>query len=528
MDQALTDLQTKLRSLFRTFNREGDPESGLYEPELAALQKTFGTDLINMLNRVLIGLAGESYPPIPSAETLSGTIFYLASNGSGGYQWNQIAVADVQAAADLVQFEADIQAAVLAQTQAIVDAISEDAPFNERYDDDTALLADLSQPDGAFGIDMTNLVIYRKSGAEGTGSWAVHSNILDAFAGTASAQDISDVNGRVDAAEQRLNAAEAVLRRLQTFHPTAAPVWDSLPVAIINQTQTGQVFDLDTYVSDADSPPENLTFTLIDALPAGFSQSGDRGEIISKVDTSIVARVDVTIRVTDESGNTADAEMRLEAYEDGNPPTEAPILASIPNLGVVEGNPIPARDHLNDIANLANCAQPVTVTATVTPAGSGYTVTGNSRGGTATPGAVGTYQVITRAEADDGQFQERVSQFTITEAPAPTFAQPPNRVAAQGAAAIVVDLGQFLSDPNTPNSELAPTLVVNGGPGAVGVSGLVLSIPTSQAGNFRMTATVTNRAGKSASRSFDITIYVIGGGSTGGGGGGGTVVIQRY
>ena len=102
-------------------------------------------------------------------------------------------------------FEGTIDSEIAAAVASIIAGISDDAPFNERFADEATLLADLDYPAGAYAIDMETLVIYRKTGASGSGAWVVHSNILDAFPGTASAGDVTAVNARINDAEAEID-----------------------------------------------------------------------------------------------------------------------------------------------------------------------------------------------------------------------------------------------------------------------------------------------------------------------------------
>ena len=63
----------------------------------------------------------------------------------------------------------------------------------------------------------------------------------------------------------------ARLRRLETFHPPVAPVFAGNTRYNILAGSSGVIVDLNTLVTDPDSPPANRVFTALDALPTGFT-----------------------------------------------------------------------------------------------------------------------------------------------------------------------------------------------------------------------------------------------------------------
>ncbi len=512
---AIADLQSKLRNLFRTYFRDGDPQSGLNEPDIAAIRSVFGTDLPNILARTLTGTSGSQYPEIPANAAIRGKLFYLNSDGTA---WNVTNAADVARAAELVAFEDEIDTQIAAAVAAVIGGISEDAPFNERFDDEATLLANLNFPAGAFAIDMETLVIYRKTGASGAGSWVVHSNILDAFPGTASDADITAVNARVDEIEADIVTINRQLARLNVAVPPAPPFWRQITPVIVDESFTGTVRDLGEFVDDADSPIGNLTFTAPSGLPSGFSIVGRN--LVKTSGSGVVTRASHPIRVTDETGNIANASIIIESYAAGEPSGQPPVWLALPPINIAVGNSYSfsiegfVNDPDTDIEDLA-------LTGSSTGAGVGINdETKFVQVGAITPGS---YTLTLTVTDPEGNAATITHPYTVRAAEPPMIASIPSRAGQVGGAPIVVDLNIYASDANTPLSELGTSLQFSNAPAGTtkgGTNNLVLTIPVAATTIRVVSVTITNRANQIASRSFDLTILAADPGGGGGGGGG--------
>lgn len=514
MQAAIADLQIKFRNLFRTYFRDGDPQSGLNEPDLEQIRVAFGTSLIAILARQLVGPVGAEYPEFPASAALAGKLFFLDTTGESP-AWGLIPAADVARAAELVDFEATIDAEIAAAVADIIAGISDSAPFNERFADEATLLADLDYPEGAYAIDMEDLVIYRKTGPSGAGSWVVHSNILDAFPGTASAADLTAVNGRVDDAEAEIVTIKRRLDRLDTAVPPIPPVWQLLPPVIVDETFTGTVRDLAAYVDDADSPDENLVFTAPGGLPAGFSIVGRN--LVKTSSSGVVARGTYALTVTDESGNAAtNGSIIIEAYSEGVPPGLPPSWLTLPPLNTTLGTSgvlffgVYLNDPDTDLADI-DCYL-------AAPVAGIEVVSAEKRLNFASSLSLGVHTFTVVAEDPEGNTASVTHTVTVSAASAPVISSIPSRSGQVFGAPVVVDLNSYVSDANTPLPELGTSLVFSNAPTGTtkgGTNNLVLTIPVAAATVRTITVTVTNRAGLSASRTFDITIFPA---DTGGGG----------
>ena len=525
MNAAVTQFQTQIRHVLRTYFRDGDPQSGLNEPDLAILRNALGTLLTGILARAPIGPAGATYPELPAPAAFNGKLIALNLSGPTP-SWTLIDSERVEQAANLVDFEGTIDAEIAAAVADIIAGISDDAPFSERFPDEATLLADLDYPEGAYAIDMETLVIYRKTGASGTGAWVVHSNILDAFPGTASAEDIDDLNERVDDVDAEIVAIKLRLNRLDAAVPAIPPVWRLIPAAIVDETFTGTVVDLAAYVDDADSPVENLVFTAPGGLPSGFSIDGRN--LVKTSTSGVVERASFALTVTDESGNAAtNGSIVIEAYPEGEPPGLPPSWLSLPPLNTTLGTSgvlffgIYINDPDTDLADI-DCylADPVTGIEVVSA---------EKRLNFASTLPLGVHTFTLVAEDPEGNIATMTHTVNVSAAAAPVIAPLPPRFGQVFASPITLDLNGYVSDANTPLSELGTSLVFSNAPAGTtkgGTNNLVLTIPVSSATQRTVSVTVTNRAGLSASAPFELTIVPFNAG--GGGGGGGDIRLDPY
>lgn len=502
MQSAIVSLKNNLTRLFRTYVVDGTPETGLNEPNIEELRSVLGTQLPEILDRCLIGPTGDSYPEFPADTDLDGKLFYL---NLAEERWDTILASTVQAAADLANMQVTIQDAVDAAAQAIIDGLSDSAPFDARFDDEATLTADLAFDADAFAIAMDTLRIFKKSGASGAGSWALHSSVLDSFAGTASAQDITDVNARVDTVEADLSDKEKRLARLERLSPAIAPIWEPVPDQNFEEATTGLLINFLPFITDPDTLGSDLVVTAVTALPAEMEIQNNT-QLTATSGIQILAETTYTFRVTDESGNTADMDLPIEVFAIGNAPNQRPSFSTIPALSVVQGNAIPPRNYRDDVQDPDTNDTDLIFTQTVDAAsGMILEVDGFTRGGAA--GTPGTYTVTMRAQDLDGLEDETTYQFVVEAANGPDWSPIGPRVAVRNTSPVVFDYAQFLTDPNTPVQDLQ--LTISGAPGGTTVDGLVVTVPTATLGLFTITAEVTNNAGVSASIEHQVSIILI-------------------
>lgn len=290
------------------------------------------------------------------------------------------------------------------------------------------------------------------------------------------------------------------LQRLEGFHPASAPVIAPIPPVSLEDGDTGLLIDFATFVTDADTPAGNLSYSLTN-LPAGFTFTGSE---LSADAPGITAQTVVTLTVTDELGNSDARNFNLEVYAVGATPIYPPTLGALPDLSITAGEPIPIRDLQNDVVDADNTAEEQTFSVTVDEL-SGLTVSADGElGGNAR--LPGTYAVTVKVTDPDLQEDTSVFSFTVLQAPPPQWAPIYPQNTTKGAAAYVMDVGEFLSDEFTPNSEMAEDVVWEDLPAGTSTNGLVLTLPTSTAGVFTIGAIARNRAGEQRRKTFQYVV----------------------
>ena len=367
MQTALTDIQSEIRNLFRQYQVDGDPNTGLNHPDITRLRAVFGTSLITLLSRSLLGPEGVDYPTFPATGALSGNVAYLFDN-NGTLEWALISATDIARAAELVDFEGSITAEVQAAAAQVVADIQDDAPFNERYDTENDLTADLNFPDGAIAIAFDTMRIFKKSGASGEGSWsALAVQPLATLPGSASLADLQALEARVVALEASLEGVSnlaARIDRLDGFHPFQAPVWDDDIPQITGPANSPIVpLDLSEYVTDGDSA--ELTFVATGLL-AGLSLNGN---VISGTPTEFGPERDVALSVTDVNGQRDDTTVLLRIYDPDAPAPNPPVWTQVPNQTVIVGSQITPINYASFLAQSIDDVNTITVAITGQPSG---------------------------------------------------------------------------------------------------------------------------------------------------------------
>lgn len=309
--------------------------------------------------------------------------------------------------------------------------------------------------------------------------------------------------------ETQLGSFLKRLARLETFHPAIAPVIAPMPSVGIEDGESGVVIDFADYVTDTDSPPENLNYALT-GLPAGFTLTGT--ELFADA-PGLTPQTDVTLTVTDESGNETSRIFKLEVYAIGATPVFPPTFGNLPNINQLHSSQIQPRDLRNDVSDPDHPDTDLTFSILGDPT-HGVTVTPDGLlGGFAGP--PNTYTVTIQVADPDGQTATSSFTLTTTAAAAPEWQAIPGRTVSKGAPAIVVDLAQFVGDPVTPDVELALTAQFTGLPSGATTNGLKVTLPTGTQGAFRIGCTVTNRAGHQATTAFDYVVTLFQGGFPG-------------
>jgi hypothetical protein len=360
---------------------------------------------------------------------------------------------------------------------------------------------------------METLVIYRKTGASGTGSWVVHSNILDAFPGTASAEDVAEVSDRVADVETALTSLTKRVSRLDRLSPPVVPRWSQLPLIKIEAGTTGVVFNFAPYITDPDSLVEDLYIVLTEPLPPGLSIVG-----LTMVAASVpvAARHNYGFRIFDESGQFHGATAEIIVYAEGSEPLAPPIWAPLPSISIPVGNEF----SIDVEAFITDADTPIEdLDLSGSSTGSGVSFNNEDKRIAITGVAAGSFTLTATVTDPQGNVATIVHPYTVAGAPAPSIDSIPSRSGLVGLGPVVVDLNAYARDQNTPLGELGTSLSFSNAPAGTtkgGTNNLVLTIPTTAATVRVVTVTITNRAGLVATRSFDLTIFA----STGGGGGG--------
>jgi hypothetical protein len=339
--------------------------------------------------------------------------------------------------------------------------------------------------------------------------------------GAFSDADWLEVVTTAEVTADQFNRALLRISRLDQFHPPAAPVLGPLPNRAVEEGFSGEVVDLADYLTDSDSDPDWIIWN-VSGLPDGFSLDGS---VIMAAAPAITAPATISVYAEDESGLvSATRTFTLEAYEEGVTPTVAPVFGTIAPYSVPRGNPILARNHKLDVLDADSDADDLTVTGSISPAGSGVTFTGGVRGGTA--GAVGTYAAsltVTDEASNEGLGSYAI---TITDPPAPVLTGLPfggSRTVIVNSAPVVIDLSLYFTDANTPYAEFGTPVspygaapVLTGAPFASSVSGVTLTLTTSIIGPYRPKVVLKNRAGKTVTIEFDFIVIAFTGGIGGG------------
>lgn len=305
----------------------------------------------------------------------------------------------------------------------------------------------------------------------------------------------------------------ARLRRLESFHPPVAPVFGAARTYQVEAGTTGTIVDLNTLVTDTDSPPENRFFEALGALPTGFTLTGS---VISFAAPPIQAPLAVTFRVTDESGQTATIVLTLHAFDGASPPVTPPTFGALSVLSLQQGVAMTTLNVRSAIIAGTTPLPQLTITADTVPAG--LTAIDGVLSGT--PTVNGSFVIVWTAMDAFGNEVSYAQTLIIAAAAAPVWASIPSTTMYAGSALPPVRYDQYLNPGAYAAS--AVTLSVSGVPLGASLTSRELRGVISLQGTYTVTVTATNPAGQSASIQHIINVLAEGSGSIGGGGGGGS------
>lgn len=188
-------------------------------------------------------------------------------------------------------------------------------------------------------------------------------------------EGIQGVLDAITAAELRITGVEAAvsgagnivarLNRLDELFPPAAPVWQSLPSVEVLQGEAMTPFDLNPYVSDADSSVLVISAT---GLPAGLSVVNG---ILQGTTGDNFGAVFATITATDPGGRTADASLTVNIADPAAPPPAKPVWTAIPAQTVLLGDTITPINYDSYLSIAGGSAADLSLTISGQPAGTG-------------------------------------------------------------------------------------------------------------------------------------------------------------
>ncbi|MFN7178382.1 putative Ig domain-containing protein [Hyphomonas sp.] len=303
----------------------------------------------------------------------------------------------------------------------------------------------------------------------------------------------------------------AELRRLATYHPPVAPDFGVNRSYAFEAGSSGTIVDLNTLVTDPDSPAENRSFEALGALPTGVTLTG---AILARSAPPIQAPAAVTFRVTDESGLTDTVTITLHSYDPLSPPTTPPVWVALPVWNVTAGTGVGFLHARSFIIAGTTPVHALTITATGVPPG--LSVSDGVLSGV--PSAAGTYTITWTAIDAFGAEVEALQTVNVSAGAAPVWASIPAITLNLGQTLPPVRYGTYLS--GAPFAVSALTLGVSGQPAGTALSSRELrGVPTAT-GTFTVTVTATNPSGVSSQINHTITVLPAPSGGGGGGGGG--------
>lgn len=308
----------------------------------------------------------------------------------------------------------------------------------------------------------------------------------------------------------------AELRRLSTYHPPVAPDFGVNRSYSFAAGSSGTIVNLASLVTDPDSPPENLTFEALSALPTGVTLTGS---LLARSSPPVQAAAPVTFRVTDENGLTDTVVITLHSFDPLTPPTTPPVWSALPALSLTRGL---AMTTLNVRSFLTAGTTPlaaIAITATGVPAG--LTAADGVLSGT--PTVNGGFSITWTATDAFGAAVQYVQTVNIAAGSAPVWSSIPGITITLGQTLPPVRYDLYLNGAPYAAGDIA--LAISGQPSGTALTSRELRGVPSAVGSYTVTVTGTNPAGVQSSVSHLINVNPAptggGGGGTGGGGTGG-------
>ncbi|MBA4338311.1 MAG: hypothetical protein C0421_05650 [Hyphomonas sp.] len=313
----------------------------------------------------------------------------------------------------------------------------------------------------------------------------------------------------------------AELRRLATYHPPVAPSFGVDRAYSFEAGSSGTIVNLASLVTDADSPPENLTFEALSALPTGVTLTGS---ILARTTPPIQAALPVTFRVTDESGLTDTVVITLHSYDPVAPPTTPPVWSALPVLALTRGLAMPALNVRSFLTAGTTPLAAITITASGVP--TGLTAADGVLSGT--PTVNGGFSITWTATDAFGAAVQYVQTVNIAAGAAPVWSSIPGVTITLGQTLPPVRYDLYLN--GGPYAVSAISLGVSGAPSGTALTSRELRGVPAAIGTYTVTVTGTNPAGAQSAVSHVITVNpppATGGGGSGGNGGPGNWFEER-
>ncbi len=238
-----------------------------------------------------------------------------------------------------------------------------------------------------------------------------------------------------------------------------APVVSGIPDQTIDEGQTFTTFDLDNYVTDADLPGDNLTWTYSGNTDLTVSIDVDNIVTIGIPSTDWNGSETITFRATDDS-SAFDEDAAVFAV---NALNDAPVVSNIPDQTIDEGQTfttINLDDYVDDIDNLDS---------EISWSYSGNTELSVTIDGSrvATIGIPSTdwygSETITFTAEDPGLLSDSdPATFTVNNInDAPVVSDIPGETVAEGTAFATISLDDYVTDIDNPDADITWTYTGN-------------------------------------------------------------------
>ena len=340
---------------------------------------------------------------------------------------------------------------------------------------DTLTYSLITAPTGATITPSTGVFTWTPGEADGPGSYNVIVRVADGNGGTADTSFTITVTESNSAPVLAAIAAQSVAENTQLTVTASA--------------------------TDADLPADTLTYSLVTA-PTGATINPSTGVFTwTPSEADGPGTHNVTVRVSDGSGGTADTSFTITVTESNS----APVLAAIAAQSVAENTPLTVTASATDADLPANA-----LTYSLVSAPTGATINPATGVFTWTPGpndGPGTHAVTVRVTDGMGGIAETSFTITVTESnAAPALAG----IAAQSIAEnTLLTVTASATDADLPADTLTYSLVTGPTGAAINPGTGVFTWTPGEAdgpGSYPVTIRVADAAGASSEASFTVTV----------------------